>query len=48
MAADDDLVSLEHTLALYRGLPESELAIVPGRIRLRQRPAQRHGRDVAE
>ena len=30
MAADDDLVALEHTLALYRGLPHSQLAIIPG------------------
>ena len=30
MAGDDDLVTLEHTLSLYRGLPNSELAIVPG------------------
>lgn len=30
MAADDDIIHLEHTLALYRGIPNSELAIVPG------------------
>jgi pimeloyl-ACP methyl ester carboxylesterase len=30
LAADDDLVRLEHTLALYRGIPHSELAVVPG------------------
>jgi pimeloyl-ACP methyl ester carboxylesterase len=30
MAADDDLVQPEHTLALYRGIPNSELAVVPG------------------
>jgi pimeloyl-ACP methyl ester carboxylesterase len=30
MAGDDDLVTMEHTLALYRGLPASELAVVPG------------------
>ncbi|MEE6259371.1 alpha/beta fold hydrolase [Plantactinospora sonchi] len=29
MAADDDLVTLEHTLALYRALSNSQLAIVP-------------------
>ncbi len=29
MAGDDDIVTLEHTLALYRGLPNAELAIVP-------------------
>jgi pimeloyl-ACP methyl ester carboxylesterase len=30
MAGDDDAISAEHTLALYRGIPGSELAIVPG------------------
>lgn len=30
MAADDDIIHLEHTLALYRGIPNSELAVVPG------------------
>jgi pimeloyl-ACP methyl ester carboxylesterase len=30
MAADDELVPLEHTIALYRGIPDSELAVVPG------------------
>jgi pimeloyl-ACP methyl ester carboxylesterase len=30
IAADDDLVHLEHTIALYRGIPDSELAVVPG------------------
>jgi pimeloyl-ACP methyl ester carboxylesterase len=30
MAGDDDMVSAEHTLLLYRGIPDSELAIVPG------------------
>jgi pimeloyl-ACP methyl ester carboxylesterase len=30
MAADDDLVRLEHTIALYRGIPDSELAVIPG------------------
>jgi pimeloyl-ACP methyl ester carboxylesterase len=30
MAADDDVVTLEHTLALYRGLPDAQLAIIPG------------------
>ena len=29
MAADDDIVTLEHTLALYRGLQDAQLAIVP-------------------
>ncbi|MFD7078891.1 alpha/beta fold hydrolase [Streptomyces sp. NPDC059918] len=30
MAGDDDMVSLEHTTALYRGIPGSQLAVVPG------------------
>ncbi|GAA3471980.1 alpha/beta fold hydrolase [Nonomuraea roseola] len=30
MAADDDIVTLEHTLALYRGLRDAQLAVVPG------------------
>ncbi len=30
MAADDDIVSLEHTLAMYRALPAGQLAVVPG------------------
>jgi pimeloyl-ACP methyl ester carboxylesterase len=29
MASDDDIVSLEHTLTLYRAIPDAELAIVP-------------------
>jgi pimeloyl-ACP methyl ester carboxylesterase len=30
MAGDDDMISAEHTLRLYRGIPDSELAVVPG------------------
>jgi pimeloyl-ACP methyl ester carboxylesterase len=30
MASDDDLITAEHTLALYRGIEPSELAVVPG------------------
>jgi len=30
VAGDDDVIPLEHTLALYRGLPDAELAVVPG------------------
>jgi pimeloyl-ACP methyl ester carboxylesterase len=30
MVGDDDAITLEHTVALYRGLPNSELAVVPG------------------
>jgi pimeloyl-ACP methyl ester carboxylesterase len=29
VAADDDLVTLEHTVALYQGLPDVRLAVVP-------------------
>ena len=30
MASDDDIITLEHTLALYRGIANTELAVVPG------------------
>ena len=30
MIADDDEVELEHAVALYRGLPAAELAVIPG------------------
>lgn len=30
MVGDDDEVTLEHAVALYRGLPVAELAVVPG------------------
>lgn len=30
ISADDDLISLEHTLELYRAIPNSELAVLPG------------------
>lgn len=30
MAGDDDMVSAEHTLLLYRSIADSELAVVPG------------------
>jgi pimeloyl-ACP methyl ester carboxylesterase len=30
MTADDDLTTLEHTIAMYRALPNAELAVVPG------------------
>lgn len=30
MAGDDDAIALEHTVELYRAIPDSELAIVPG------------------
>lgn len=30
VAGDDDMVTLEHTTALYRAIPASQLAVVPG------------------
>ncbi|MEU4192311.1 alpha/beta hydrolase [Kribbella sp. NPDC026611] len=41
VAADDDLVSLEHTIAMYRALPASQLAVVPGtsHLLLHEKPA---------
>jgi pimeloyl-ACP methyl ester carboxylesterase len=30
LVGDDDLLTLEHTIALYRAIPRSELAVVPG------------------
>jgi pimeloyl-ACP methyl ester carboxylesterase len=30
VAADDDIVRLEHTIELYRSVPDAQLAIVPG------------------
>lgn len=30
MVGDDDMMTLEHTIALYRAIPGSQLAIVPG------------------
>ena len=30
MTSDDDLITLEHTVALYRGITNAELAVVPG------------------
>ena len=30
LVGDDDVVALEHTLELYRSIPNSELAVVPG------------------
>ncbi|MFF5985525.1 alpha/beta fold hydrolase [Prauserella flavalba] len=42
LAGDDDLVTLEHTIALYRGITNSELAVVPGtsHVLLLEKPAQ--------
>jgi hypothetical protein len=30
MVADDEEVTLEHTVEMYRSLPDAELAIIPG------------------
>jgi pimeloyl-ACP methyl ester carboxylesterase len=30
LAGDDDMITLEHTIALFRAIPNSELAVVPG------------------
>jgi pimeloyl-ACP methyl ester carboxylesterase len=30
VAADDDVLTLEHTLQIYRTIPDAELAVVPG------------------
>jgi pimeloyl-ACP methyl ester carboxylesterase len=30
LVGDDDFISLEHTVELYRAIPNSELAVVPG------------------
>jgi pimeloyl-ACP methyl ester carboxylesterase len=30
MSGDDDTVTLEHTIEMYRSLPDAELAVVPG------------------
>ena len=38
MVGGDDEVTLEHALAMYRGLPEAELAVVPGT--LHEKPAR--------
>jgi predicted esterase len=32
MAGDDDEIRAEHTLALYRSIPDAELAVVPGNL----------------
>jgi pimeloyl-ACP methyl ester carboxylesterase len=30
LVGDDDIVSLEHTIAMFRAIPNSELAVIPG------------------
>jgi pimeloyl-ACP methyl ester carboxylesterase len=30
VAGDDDMVSLEHTVAMFRAIPKSQLAVIPG------------------
>lgn len=41
MAADDDIIPLEHTVEMYRAIPNSELAVVPGtsHFLLQEKPA---------
>ena len=41
MGADDDLVTLEHAIELYRGLPDAQLAILPAtsHLLLHEKPA---------
>lgn len=41
LAADDDIITLEHTIAFYRALPAGELAVVPGtsHVLLHEKPA---------
>jgi pimeloyl-ACP methyl ester carboxylesterase len=42
IAADDDLVRMEHTVELYRSIPNSQLAIVPGtsHVLVMEKPAE--------
>jgi pimeloyl-ACP methyl ester carboxylesterase len=41
MVGDDDIITLEHTIDLYRAIPNSELAVVPGtsHFLLQEKPA---------
>jgi len=41
MVADDDIITLEHTIDLYRAIPNAELAVVPGtsHFLLQEKPA---------
>lgn len=41
MFADDDLVSMEHVIAMYDAIPDAELAVVPGtsHFLLQEKPA---------
>ncbi|MGH8878004.1 MAG: alpha/beta fold hydrolase [Stackebrandtia sp.] len=45
IGADDDAMTLEHTIALYRAIPEAELAIVPGtsHLLIMEKPAEVYG-----
>ena len=40
MFGDDDLMTMEHVNATYEGIPDSELAVVPGtsHFRLQEKP----------
>ncbi|MET1071658.1 MAG: alpha/beta hydrolase [Umezawaea sp.] len=46
LAGDDDLVTLEHTVALYRALPTAELAVLPNASHLLLLEHARSVRDV--
>jgi pimeloyl-ACP methyl ester carboxylesterase len=41
MSGDDDAITLEHTIEMYRALPDAELAVVPGtsHLLLMEKPA---------
>lgn len=45
VSGDDDVVALEHTLSLYRGIPDAELAVIPGTSHLlvTEKPEQVYG-----
>lgn len=45
VSGDDDMVTLEHTIDLYRGIPDAELAVVPGTSHLlvMEKPEQVYG-----
>lgn len=48
IAADHDIVTIEHAAAMQRALPDSQLAVVPGaQLRLRQRARAEAGLAVA-
>ncbi|MBB5913645.1 pimeloyl-ACP methyl ester carboxylesterase [Nocardia transvalensis] len=48
LSGDDDLITLEHTVSLYRGIPDSELSVVPGTSHLLvfEKPEQVYGQII--